>query len=83
MLKKCPSDKIKVKKMLSFVFRELQLITVLLFIRGSHMSRSTKLVSLKVCVEFSIFDSVSFLLNFSFLFSKKHGSLKRHNSFQN
>ena len=29
-------------------------------------------ISLKVCVGFSIFDSVSFLLKFIFLFNKKH-----------
>ena len=28
---------------------------------------------LKVCVGFSIFDSVSFSLKFKFLFSKRHG----------
>ena len=36
------------------------------------MSWSTKFVSLKLCVEFSIFDSVSFLLKFIFLFNKMH-----------
>ena len=30
-------------------------------------------ISLKLCVGFSIFNSVSFLLNFIFLFKKKHG----------
>ena len=34
---------------------------------------------------FSIFDSISFLLKFIFLFNKMHGlfDFKRHNSFQN
>ena len=36
----------------SFFFREVQLITVLILIS------STKFISLKLCVEFSIFDSV-------------------------
>ena len=51
----------------SFFFRELQHITVLLLIRNS-LSWSTRFVPVKVCVEFSIFDSVSFLLRF-----KKYG----------
>ena len=62
-----------VQKMLSFFFRELQLIMVLLLICGSYMSWSTRLISLKLCVGFSIFDSVSFLLKFIFLFNKMHG----------
>ena len=42
MLKKFPSDKIKItKKMLSFFFRKLQLITVVLLIHNSHTSWST------------------------------------------
>ena len=44
-----------VQKMLSFFFRELQLITVLLLICDSYMSWSPRFVSLKICVEFSIF----------------------------
>ena len=73
MLKKFPSDKINGRKMLFFFFRELQLITVLLLIYGSYMNRSTRFVALKLCVGFSIFDSVSFLLKFIFLFNKIHG----------
>ena len=40
---------------------------------------------LKLCVGFSVSGSASFLLNFIFLFNKKHGllTLKRRNSFQN
>ena len=61
------------KNALFFFFRELQLIIVLLFICISYMSWSTTLISLKLCVAFSIFDSVLFLLKFIFLFNKKHG----------
>ena len=56
-----------------FFFRELQLITVSILIRNFYSSLSTKFISLKLCVEFSIFYSVSFLLKFIFLFNKKHG----------
>ena len=55
-----------------FSFHELQLITVLHLIWDSDMSWSTRLVSLKLYVEFFIFDSVSFLLNFQFFFNKMH-----------
>ena len=51
---------------------ELQLITVLLLICDSYLNWSTRLISLKMCVEFSIFDSASFLLKLMFLFNKKH-----------
>ena len=61
MFKKSPSDKLNDTKMPLFFFRELQLITVSLLICNFYMSWSTRLVSLKLCVEFSIFDSVSFL----------------------
>ena len=41
----------------------------------------------RFCVGFSIFDSISFLLNFIFLFNNyifmDSFTLKRHNSFQN
>ena len=57
----------------SFFFCELQLITVLLLIRDSYMSCSTRLASLKLCLGFSIFDSVSCLLKFIFLFNNIHG----------
>ena len=72
MLKKFPSDKINGTKMPSFFFRELQLITVLLLICDSYMSRSTRFVSLKLCMGFPIFNSVPFLLKFIFLFNKMH-----------
>ena len=69
----------------SFLFRELQLITILLLIRNPCTSWSTRFISLEPCVGFSIFDSAWFLLKFIFLFNKKDGLfyLKRHNSFQN
>ena len=69
----------------SFFLCELQLITALLLICNSYISRSRMFVIWKLCVGFSIFDSVLFLLNFLFLFNKMHGVLdfKRHNSFQN
>ena len=67
----------------SFFWSELQLITVLLFICDSYISWSTGCVSLKHCVGFSFFDSVSFLLKFRFLVNKIHLALKRHISFQN
>ena len=57
----------------SFLFSELQLCTVLLLICDSYMNWSTKFVSLKVCKWFSIFDFISFLLKFIFLFYKMHG----------
>ena len=66
----------------SFFFRELQLITI----HDSYMSWSTWFATLKLCVGFSIFDSVSFLLKSIFLFYKigmDSLTLKHHNSFQN
>ena len=56
-----------------FCFRQLQLITGLLLICNSYRSWSTRFISLELCVGFYIFDSVSFVLKFTFLFSKKHG----------
>ena len=68
-----------------FFFRELHLITVFLLIRSFYANWSTWLIFLKLCAGFSIFVSVSFLLNFIFLFTKSMDSLtlKLHNSFQN
>ena len=63
MLKKIPSDKIK---MPSFFFREPQLITILLLIYDSY-------VSFTLCVGISNFDSVFFLLKFIFLLNKTRG----------
>ena len=69
-------------KIPSFSFRESQLITVA--ICDPYISRSTRFVSLKLCVGYSIFDSISFLLKFIFLFNKMYRLFvfKRHNSFQ-
>ena len=72
MLKKLPSEKINGTKKPSFFFRELQLITVLLLTCDFYMSWSTRFVSLKLRVRFSIFDSVPFLLKYIFLFNKMH-----------
>ena len=75
MLKKFPLDKIYFrKKKHSFFFCELRLITALLLILNFYASWSTRFVSPKLCIGFSIFDSASFLLNvnFIFLFIKKH-----------
>ena len=72
MLNKFPSDKINLKKMYSFFFCKLQFLTVLLLIHNSYTSRSTMFTSLKLCVGFPIFESVSFLLKFIFSFNKKH-----------
>ena len=63
----------------SFFFSELQLIAVLLLTRDSYISWSTRFVSLKSCVGFSIFDSASFLLNFSFFSRKSMDSNSFHN----
>ena len=80
MFKKLLSNKIKI-----IFFGKLHLITILLLIFDSYISWSTKLIFLKFCVGFSIFDSVSFLLSFYFCPTKSIDSwtLKRHNSFQN
>ena len=78
-------DKTKMFKKISFgqnrqykkrplvFFRKLRPITVLYLICDSYMSWSLRFVSLKVCLGFSIFDSVSLLLKFIFLFNKIHG----------
>ena len=62
----------------SFFFRELQhysyiVITVFLLICDSYMTWSTRFVSLKLCMGFSIVDFVSFLLKLIFLLDKMHG----------
>ena len=69
----------------SFLFRELQLMTGLLLVFSTH----TRLkymghLSKTVCVDFSIFDPVLFLLNIIFLLKKSKDSFAlKHNSFQN
>ena len=47
--------------------------SVLRFALLPYYRRSTRLVSLKLCVGLSIFNSVSFLLKFILLFDKMHG----------
>ena len=69
MLKKLPLDKVNVTKNALFFFNELQLITVLLSIHNFYRRWGTRFISLKLCVGFSIFDSVSFFLKFIFLFN--------------
>ena len=61
MLKNFFWTKQTVQKMPFFFFCELQIIIVLLLIYDSYMSWSTRFVSRKQCVGFSIFDSVSIL----------------------
>ena len=73
MLQKFSSDKINRTENALFFFHDLQFITVLLLICDSYMSWSTRFVSVKLCLGFSIFDSVSFLLKLIFLFNKMHG----------
>ena len=65
--KKSPSDKMNVTKNTFFLSQTPTLINFLLFICNSSMSWSKRFVfSLKVCVRFSIFDSILFLLRFIF-----------------
>ena len=75
--KKFLSGKTNATKMHSFFFHEHQPITVLLLIRNSYTSWNTWFIPLKLCVGFSIFDSVSFLLKFMSLFNKMHGLFHR------
>ena len=53
----------------SFFFGELQIIS---FTFNSRFLHELKTASLKLCVGFSIFDPVLFLLKFIFLSNKKH-----------
>ena len=67
IIQKIPSEKINVKKKTFFLSQAPTLITVLLFICNSSMSWSTRFTfSLKVCVGFSIFDAILFLIKFIF-----------------
>ena len=77
--------KLTLQKIDSCFFRELQLITILILIDNAYASWSTRFISLKLCVGFSFFDSVSFLLYFIFFFNNSIDSLnlKSHNSLQN
>ena len=81
MSKRFPSDKKKaVQGMSSFFFVSSN--TVLLLICDSYTNWSTRLVSLKLCVRFSIFNSVLFLYFCSTKYMDSM-TLKCHNSFQN
>ena len=80
MLNKFLSGK-TIQKTSSFFFREIQLNTVFLLICGSYMSWITRFVSLKLCLGFPIFDSVSFLLKFIFLINKMHSLILQHHNF--
>ena len=73
MLKKFPSDKINATKNALFFISRVLTHHNLLLIRSSYTSWSTWYISLKLRVGFSIFNSVSLLLNSTFLFNKNHG----------
>ena len=49
-------------------FREIQLATVLILIHDSYIIWITRFILLKVCMGFSIVDSLWFLLKFIFFF---------------
>ena len=81
MLKKLLSDKVNFTKNLLFFQTRHNFTFNLRFLyelkHRVHLSKS---------VGFSIFDSVSFLLKFTFILQQKsvdYVTLKRHNSFQN
>ena len=80
ILKRISTYKINGPKNTLFFFRELQLITVLLFIFifyflhficNFYTNWSTRFITLKLCVAFSVFNFVLFLLKFISLFNKK------------
>ena len=62
----------------TFFLRELQLITVLFLICNFHTSWSPTFISLKLCVGFSIFDSISFWLKFILFFNKSMDSIMKN-----
>ena len=66
---------IEIKQMLKKFLRTKQTVQKMILICDSYMSWSTRFVSLKLCVEFSIFDSVSFLLKFIFFFQRNEWTL--------
>ena len=73
------------KKFPPFSFAISDRCSVLLLICDSYLSWNARIISLKLRVRFSIFDSVSFLLKFELLLKKCMDSLTltRHNSIQN
>ena len=72
MLTRFPSDKINGTKNALFFFVSPN-SSQFYFISDSYKIGSTRFGSLKLLVEFSILDSVSFELKFIFLFKKMHG----------
>ena len=81
-IKKIPSDKINVTKKHSFSFvssNSWQFYFLQFVYELKHMSSTWRTCSwstfifLRLRVGFSIFDSVSFLVRFIFLFNKNHG----------
>ena len=72
MLKKLPSDKINGTENAFFFLSRALIHHSFTLICDSYMSWSTSFAPLKLCVGFSIFDSVLFLLKVIFLFSKMH-----------
>ena len=84
-LKKFPQGEVNVRKLQSFLVREFLLLTLSYLTYDSNINWSTGFTYLKLCMTFSIFDSVSISLKFTFLFQKIMDSLilKLHNSFQN
>ena len=74
MLKNILLDKINgTKDALFFLSPALTHQSFTFNLRFFYELKDTTFVSLKLCVGFSIFDSISFLLKFIFLFSKMHG----------
>ena len=72
-VKKFPSDNINgTKNILFFLSRTTTHHSFTFNLRFLY-ELSRRFVSLKLCAEFTIFDSVSFLLKFMFLFNKMHG----------
>ena len=70
---RCPCSFGQNKRYKESALFDSALMTVLLLICNSYASWSTWFISLKLCMGLSIFHSISFLLNFTFLFNKKHG----------
>ena len=74
MLKKIPLEKMNVTKNALFFLSQAPTYRSFTFdLRFLYELKHTRFDSLKLCVGFSIFDSVSFLLKFIFLFKKIHG----------
>ena len=84
ILKNFSSDKINDIKNVFFFVSRAPIHYSFTLISNSYMSWSTRFVSVKLYVRFSIFDYASFLLKFMFLFKKCLDSvtLKGKNSFQ-